>query len=115
MGKNLSYLTLLLIANIVSFAVSAQDLPRFNVNVKNITSGAPLSNAPVFLKGLKHDYQTTTDVNGDFTFHTSVKIPFTVVLSSPGYKTREVIVHAHGLYDTTKVKLKPINIPRNLK
>ena len=106
MRKKISYLTVLLIANIVSFAVFAQDRAPLSGFIKNSVTGAPVSKASVNIKG--EEVYDHSDARGFFAIDLGYKaFPFTVVISSPGYKTKEVVV-VHS-YDLDNVKLKPTN------
>jgi len=113
MGKNLSYLTVLLIANIVSFAVFAQTSPAIMGNIKNSVTGAPVSKASVNIKGEEGLYEHLIDAKGGFHFYTDKKFPFTIVISAPGYKTKEVVVDSY--HHPVKVKLKPTNNDGSVK
>ena len=113
MGKNLSYLTVLLIANIVSFAVFAQSAPPIKGNIKNSVTGAPVSKASVNIKGEEGLYDHRIDAKGDFDFYTNKAFPFTLVISSPGFKTKEVVVDSYVV--PVKVKLKPTNNDGSVK
>ena len=111
MGKNLRYLTVLLIANIISFAVFAQphDPPKRGGNIKNSVTGAPVSKASVTKKEDKGLYPKFSDAKGDFSISPS-EFPFTIVISAQGYKTMEVVVHRSASEGTpVNVKLKPTN------
>ena len=119
MGKNLSYLTVLLIANIVSFAVFAQSSPAIKGNIKNSVTGAPVSKASVKIKGDKGLYPRFglypefSDAKGVFRIYAADKaLPFTLVISAQGYKTKEVVVDS---YDSINVKLKPTNNDGSVK
>jgi|ERR1035437_1274935 hypothetical protein len=113
MGKNLSYLTVLLIANIVSFAVFAQSAPPIKGNIKNSVTGAPVSKASVNIKGEEGLYDHPVGAKGDFSFYTNKAFPFTLVIYSPGYKTKEVVVDSYIV--PVKVKLKPTNNDGSVK
>jgi|ERR1035437_2126354 hypothetical protein len=121
MGKNLRYLTVLLIANIISFAVFAQphDPPKRGGNIKNSVTGAPVSKASVKIKGDKGLYPRFglypefSDAKGVFRIYAADKaLPFTLVISAQGYKTKEVVVDS---YDSINVKLKPTNNDGSVK
>ena|ERR1035437_4565051 len=114
MGKNLSYLTVLLIANIVSFAVFAQSSPAINGNVKNSVTGSPVSKASVNIKGEEGLYDHRSNAKGDFYIYTNKAYPLTLVISSPGFKTKEVVVDSLS-YVPVKVKLKPTNNDGSVK
>ena len=114
MRKNLRYLTVLLIANIVSFAVFAQSAPPIKGNIKNSVTGAPVSKASVDIKGKEGLYDYNIDAKGDFGFYTDIAFPFTLVISSPGFKTKEVVVDSLS-YVPVKVKLKPTHNDGSVK
>jgi|ERR1035437_1721322 hypothetical protein len=111
MRKKISYLTVLLIANIVSFAVFAQSSPAIKGNIKNSVTGAPVSKASVNVKG--EEGMRPADAKGDFFFYTNKAFPFTLVISSPGFKTKEVVVDSY--HHPVKVKLKPTNNDGSVK
>ena len=114
MGKNLSYLTVLLIANIVSFAVFAQSAPPIKGNIKNSVTGAPVSKASVNIKGEEGLNVYHIDAKGDFFIYTDKAFPYTVVISSPGFKTKEVVVDSFS-HVRVKVELKPTNNDGSVK
>src|ERR1035437_175826 len=108
MRKKISYLTVLLIANIISFAVFAQKYGPETIkggNIKDSVTGAPVSKASINIKGEEGVYDSS-NAKGDFYIYHSISKPFTIVISAQGYKTKEVVVHS---YDDVRVKLKPTN------
>jgi hypothetical protein len=109
MRKKISYLTVLLIANIISFAVFAQKYGPVDGNIKDSVTGAPVSKASVTKKEDKGLYPKFSDAKGDFSISPS-EFPFTIVISAQGYKTMEVVVHRSASEGTpVNVKLKPTN------
>ena len=92
MGKNLSYLTVLLIANIISFAVFAQDRAPLSGFIKNSVTGAPVSKASVNIKGEEVYDHRLVMLKEFFAFIQDKAFPFTLVISAQGYKTKEVVV-----------------------
>lgn len=82
-----------------SIALSAQPTkPIINANLHGTViedkSHEPVPGASVQIKGTTHG--VATDVDGTFYFQTGQKLPFTVIISSLGYKTKEVVIEQDG-------------------
>ena len=89
MRKNYYYLALTLIAGMFSLASFAQSL-TINGTVSNGTSTEMVSAVTVLIKGSTAG--TYTDEKGAFKISTSQKLPITLVFSSIGFATKEVVV-----------------------
>jgi iron complex outermembrane recepter protein len=99
--KSITTLALLLIFS-ASYAQST-----VKGNVKD-SQNQPLTAANVLLKGTK--YNTTTDVNGNFSIETREKLPFSLLIQYVGYKTEEVTINEIKPDATLEIKLTEDNV-----
>jgi outer membrane receptor protein involved in Fe transport len=100
MRKFTSYLVAMLIANLFTMAVSAQNA-TISGNVKNSASGEKAAAVSVTIKG--SDIGTFTDDKGNFKINTKA-LPVTLVFSSVGYSAQEVnVTDASALLDVSFV------------
>jgi outer membrane receptor protein involved in Fe transport len=102
MRKRLRYLAFLLMAGIFSLSSSAQ-APSLSGTVKNAGSKEPIPSVSVIVKGSQSG--TLTDDRGNFRLSTTQKTPFTLILSSVGFETREISVNS--LSETLELELTP--------
>ncbi len=79
---------LLLFPLLLSSSILAQDLIRGDVKDD---SGSPLPSATVLIKGTK--VYTTSDIDGKFNIVAGKQLPFTLQISSVGFKTQEVEIY----------------------
>jgi outer membrane receptor protein involved in Fe transport len=89
MRKSYRYLAFLLMAGMFSVAANAQTV-TISGNVRNSLSKDVIPAVSVTLKGTNSG--TFTDERGNFKLVTSQKLPFTLVISSIGFETKEVTV-----------------------
>ncbi|MEO5581660.1 MAG: TonB-dependent receptor [Saprospiraceae bacterium] len=85
---------------ILSASVNARSYAQSNPAIINATvhgklveakTGEPIPGASIQIKGTTHG--VVTDINGFFYFQTGQKLPFTVIITSIGFKGQEVIVN----------------------
>ncbi len=93
MRKSYSYFASLLLALFFSIAAIAQTV-TITGNVKNSTNQDVVPAVSVTIKGTSSG--TFTDDKGNFTLNTSQKPPFTLVFSSIGFESQEVVVNDGG-------------------
>ena len=90
MKRLLSQMGLLCLATLMVFSANAQSASAISGTVKNSSSSESLSAVTVTVKGGTEG--TFTDDKGNFKL--SVKLPATLVFSSVGYESKEVVVSA---------------------
>ncbi len=88
MRKFTSYLVTIVIANLLTVAVFAQNV-KVNGTVKNSTTGEKVPAVSVTIKG--SETGTFTDDKGGYTV-TAKSFPVTIVFSSVGYNSQEITV-----------------------
>jgi len=91
------------LASAITIPVMAQQTTTVSGSVKNASSKEALSAVSVTIKG--GTVGTFTDDKGNFRFTTVQKPPFTLVISSVGYASKEVAVK--GSNDVVSVDLTP--------
>ncbi len=89
MRQNYRYLALTLMAGMFSIAALAQSI-TISGKVSNQTSGEVVSAVSVLIKGSAAG--TYTDDRGNFKITTSQKLPITLLFSSVGFSTKEMVV-----------------------
>lgn len=94
-------LGLFVFATLMSISMFAQTSTTVSGKVKNGKSKEAISAVSVTVKG--GTTGTFTDDKGSFKFSTAQKLPFTLVISSVGYTTKEVVVKANN--ETVNVDL----------
>lgn len=102
MRKRFRYLACVLMAGLFSFAAYAQST-ILKGSVKNASSKETIAAATIILKGTQAG--TFTDENGNFRLTTSLKAPFTVIISAVSYETKEVTVSS--VSESIDVELNP--------
>lgn len=90
MKKRPLYLACMLIAFMFSTAVSAQSV-TITGNIKNSISKEIVPAVSVIIKGSSAG--TFTDDNGNFKLSTNQKLPLTLVISSVGFESKELVVN----------------------
>lgn len=100
MRKRFRCLAFLLMAGIFSLSSFAQS-PSLSGTVKNAGSKEPIPSVSVIVKGSQSG--TLTDDRGNFRLGTTQKTPFTLILSSVGFETREFTVNS--LSETLELEL----------
>ncbi|MEY3874387.1 MAG: hypothetical protein RL363_1108 [Bacteroidota bacterium] len=93
MKKFLSHFALLCLSTLMVFSAQAQNAGTVTGTVKNSSSSETLSAVTVSIKG--SNAGTFTDDKGNFKLNIAQKAPFTLVFSSVGFATKEVIVQAN--------------------
>ena len=93
MKKFLSHFALLCLSALMVFSAQAQNAGTITGTVKNSSSSETLSAVTVSVKG--GNAGTFTDDKGNFKLNIAQKAPFTLVFSSVGFATKEVIVQAN--------------------
>jgi len=83
------YLLLSIVANIFSIITFGQNT-IINGSVKNSATGEPVPAVSITVKG--SGAGTYTDDKGNFSLETKVPLPFTIIVSSIGFKLQEVPV-----------------------
>lgn len=92
------------LATAITIPAVAQQTTIVSGSVKNASSKEMLSAVSVTIKG--GTVGTFTDDKGNFRFTTVQKPPFTLVISSVGYASKEVSVKGSG--DAISVDLTPL-------
>jgi outer membrane receptor protein involved in Fe transport len=90
MRRSLAHLGMMLFATLLSLTAFAQQSTTVSGTIKNGKSKELLSAVAVSVKG--GTAGTYTDDKGNFKFSTTQKLPFTLVISSVGYASKEVAV-----------------------
>lgn len=109
----LACLVLLLTVLAIPFKIFAQVEPPPLINSKlagtviDSLTKQPLPGVVVRIKGVTH--VVSTDGDGKFTFVTGQKLPYTLILSSVGYETKEIVVST----SPTTIRLKEVNSQLN--
>ncbi|WP_406825217.1 SusC/RagA family TonB-linked outer membrane protein [Pedobacter sp. KACC 23697] len=109
----LACLVLLLTVPAIPFKIFAQVEPPPLINSKlagtviDSLTKQPLPGVVVRIKGVTH--VVSTDGDGKFTFVTGQKLPYTLILSSVGYETKEIVVST----SPTTIRLKEVNSQLN--
>jgi outer membrane receptor protein involved in Fe transport len=103
MKRFLSQMGLVCLATIMAISVNAQSASTITGTVKNSNSSESLSAVTVTVKG--GNAGTFTDDKGNFKLSIAQKAPFTLVFSSVGFESKEVIVDANST--KLSVSLKP--------
>lgn len=93
MKKFLSHFALLCLSALMVFSAQAQNAGTITGTVKNSSSSETLSAVTVSVKG--SNAGTFTDDKGNFKLNIAQKAPFTLVFSSVGFASKEVIVQAN--------------------
>jgi outer membrane receptor protein involved in Fe transport len=102
MRKRFRYLAFLLMAGIFSLPSFAQST-SLSGTVKNAGTKESIPAVSVILKGSQAG--TFTDDKGNFRLGITQKTPFTIILSSIGFETKEVVVNS--LSETLDLELTP--------
>ncbi len=103
MKRFLSQMGLVCLATIMAISVNAQSASTITGTVKNSNSSESLSAVTVTVKG--GNAGTFTDDKGNFKLSIAQKAPFTLVFSSVGFESKEVVVDANSA--KLSVSLKP--------
>jgi hypothetical protein len=93
MKKFLSHFALLCLSALMVFSAQAQNAGTITGTVKNSSSSETLSAVTVSVKG--SNAGTFTDDKGNFKLNIAQKAPFTLVFSSVGFASKEVVVQAN--------------------
>jgi iron complex outermembrane receptor protein len=97
--KNLKKIIILLAGFIFTHSVWGQNKPIINATISgqviDSKTGEPLVGASVSIKGTTNG--SLTDVNGGFNLLTGQKLPFTVIISSVGYVTKEFVINENKI------------------
>lgn len=93
MKKFLSHFALLCLGTVMVLSAQAQNAGAITGTVKNSNSSETISAVSVILKG--SNAGTYTDDKGNFKLNVAQKAPFTLVFSSVGFESKEVIVDAN--------------------
>ena len=91
------------LATLMAFTANAQSASAISGTVKNSISSESLAAVSVTVKG--GNAGTFTDDKGNFKLSIAQKAPLTLVFSSVGYESKEVVVDANNL--KVSVSLKP--------
>lgn len=102
MSKRLRYPVMLLLAGFFTIAAAAQTTIRGTV--KNSSNGEGVGAVSIEVKGGSKG--TYTDGSGNFVLTVSQKPPITLVVTSVGFETKEVVVDENNL-SNVPVELKP--------
>ena len=94
MRRLLAHLSMVLFATALSITAFAQQSTTVSGTIKNGKSKELLSAVAVSVKG--GTAGTYTDDKGNFKFSTTQKLPFTLVISSVGYASKEVAVKSNN-------------------
>jgi hypothetical protein len=94
MRRLLAHLGMVLFATALSITAFAQQSTTVSGTIKNGKSKELLSAVAVSVKG--GTAGTYTDDKGNFKFSTVQKLPFTLVISSVGYASKEVVVKTNN-------------------
>ncbi len=103
MKRFLSHMGLFCLATLMAFTANAQSASAISGTVKNSISSESLAAVSVTVKG--GNAGTFTDDKGNFKLSIAQKAPLTLVFSSVGYESKEVVVDANNL--KVSVSLKP--------
>lgn len=95
-------------SSIMSFAQAVQPTINSNLHGRIVDkTKEPIPGASVQIKGTTHG--VVTDVAGDFYFQTGQKLPFTVIITSIGFKPKEVIIDTDGATITLEEDVTLLN------
>ena len=93
MKRFLSHMGLFCLATLMVFTANAQSASAITGTVKNSNSSESLAAVSVTVKG--GNAGTFTDDKGNFKLSLSQKLPLTLVFSSVGFESKEVVVDAN--------------------
>lgn len=103
MRKSLRYLVMVCIAGLFTIAASAQTTIRGNV--KNSSNTEAVGAVSIEIKGTGQG--TYTDGSGNFSITTSQRLPLTLVVTSVGYETKEVVIDNAAAAADVQIDLRP--------
>ncbi len=103
MKKCLSHFAILCLSTLIVFSANAQNASSVSGTVKNSSTSETVAAVSVTLKG--NNSGTFTDDKGAFKLSVSQKAPYTLVFSSVGFATKEVVVN--GNTGSLSVSLTP--------
>ena len=103
MKKCLSHFAFICLSTLIVFTANAQNASSVSGTVKNASTSETIAAVSVTLKG--DNAGTYTDDRGNFKFSVTKKAPYTLVFSSVGFTSKEVVVN--GNTGSLNVSLAP--------
>jgi len=103
MKKCLSHFVFICLSTLIVFTANAQNASSVSGTVKNASTSETIAAVSVTLKG--NNSGTYTDDRGNFKLTVSQKTPYTLVFSSVGFTSKEVVVN--GNTGSLNVSLAP--------
>ena len=103
MKKCLSHFVFICLSTLIVFTANAQNTSSVSGTVKNASTSETIAAVSVTLKG--NNSGTYTDDRGNFKLTVSQKTPYTLVFSSVGFTSKEVVVN--GNTGSLSVSLAP--------
>ena len=103
MKKCLSHFAFICLSTLIVFTANAQNASSVSGTVKNASTSETIAAVSVTLKG--DNAGTYTDDKGNFKFSVTKKAPYTLVFSSVGFTSKEVVVN--GNTGSLSVSLTP--------
>jgi len=103
MKKCLSHFVFICLSTLIVFTANAQNASSVSGTVKNASTSETIAAVSVTLKG--NNSGTYTDDRGNFKLTVSQKTPYTLVFSSVGFTSKEVVVN--GNTGSLSVSLTP--------
>jgi len=103
MKKCLSHFVFICLSTLIVFTANAQNASSVSGTVKNASTSETIAAVSVTLKG--NNSGTYTDDRGNFKLTVSQKTPYTLVFSSVGFTSKEVVVN--GNTGSLNVSLTP--------
>jgi len=103
MKKCLSHFAFICLSTLIVFTANAQNASSVSGTVKNASTSETIAAVSVTLKG--DNAGTYTDDKGNFKFSVTKKAPYTLVFSSVGFTSKEVVVN--GNTGSLNVSLAP--------
>ena len=93
MKKCLSHFVFICLSTLIVFTANAQNASSVSGTVKNASTSETIAAVSVTLKG--NNSGTYTDDRGNFKLTVSQKTPYTLVFSSVGFTSKEVVVNGN--------------------
>jgi len=93
MKKCLSHFAIICLSTLLVFTANAQNATSVSGNVKNASTSETVAAVSVTLKG--NNSGTFTDDRGNFKLSVAQKAPYTLVFSSVGFASKELVVNAN--------------------
>ncbi len=94
MKKCLSHFAIICLSTLIVFTANGQNATSVSGKVKNASTSETVAAVSVTLKG--SNAGTFTDDRGNFKFSVAQKAPYTLVFSSVGFASKEVVVNANS-------------------